>query len=125
MSKAKATSGMKPQDISDATVAFPASVTHLMPAYDKVPDEFKRGRNAWVRLMTTWFYKGLVGAKFTPKAGIDKTKALRHISAVIGSFEPKHEHKEAAVAYLLSLWFDRVEIDGKQVAPESAPGGDA
>jgi hypothetical protein len=111
------TSTMKPQDISDATAVFPARVSHLMPAYGHVPDEFKRGGNPWVELTSRWFYSGLKGATFTPKDGIDKAKALRHLSAVIGSYEPKHEHKEAAVAYLLSLWFVRVELDGKQVAP--------
>jgi hypothetical protein len=43
-----------------------------------------------------------------PKEGVDVDKALRHIQAIMRSYQPKHEHKEAAVAYLLSQWFDDV-----------------
>ena len=28
------------------------------------------------------------------------------IAAILASFEPKHEHKEAGAAYLLSQWFE-------------------
>lgn len=35
-------------------------------------------------------------------------KAFRHLAACQGSFEPKHEHKQAAVAWLASLWFGEV-----------------
>jgi len=50
-----------------------------------------------------------MGRLSMPNDGIDQNKALRHIKAILGSFEPKHEHKEAAAAYLLSLWFKSVK----------------
>jgi len=43
----------------------------------------------------------------TPKDGVDVKKAMRALKAALGSFEPKHEHKMAAVGYMLSQWFDR------------------
>lgn len=43
----------------------------------------------------------------TAKPGVDAHKALRAIKAVLGSYEPKHEHKEAACAFMLSEWFDK------------------
>ena len=98
--------------IDDATLAFPASVRHLMPAQADIPDEFRRHSNRWNRLFSDWFFLGLESLELTPKEGVDKAKALRHIRAVMGSFEPKHEHKEAAVAYLLNEWF----VDEKHVA---------
>jgi hypothetical protein len=99
-----------PQDIDRITMAFPASVRHLMPAYEEIPDEFRNlnSRSKWARMFSDWFYAGLKDIKTTPKPGIDSEKALRHVGTIMGSFEPKHEHKEAACAYLLSLWFDDV-----------------
>lgn len=100
----------KPHKIDDATLAFPASVRSLMPAMDGIPDEFcdLNGRTKWNVLTSKWFFTGLRG-KFVPKPGINLNDAMRHLSAIMGSYEPKHEHKEAAVSYLMSLWFDRFE----------------
>jgi hypothetical protein len=100
----------KLQDVSDAELAFPAMVSHLMPAYDNIPDEFKRHDGTqWNELVSKWFYGGVKGLQFVRKPGVnDKTcrKALRQFRCILGSYEPKHEHKEAACAYLLSRFFD-------------------
>ncbi len=100
----------QPVLLSKMDVAFPAHALRLMPATEAIPAEFKdrNSQTKWNRLFADWFYFGLDKATFTPKAGIDKSAALGHISAIMGSFEPKHEHKEAAVAFLFSLWFDDV-----------------
>ena len=92
-------------EVFDLDIAFPANVSHLMPAYEDIPREFKHGSGKWNRLVSDWFFCGLKNLQLVPKDGTDQTKALRHIKAIIGSFEPKHEHKEAACAYLLSQWF--------------------
>ncbi len=100
---------LEPVVVEDVLIAFPASVKHLMPEHDSIPEEFKNSYgNKWVQLQRDWFYNGLNG-KFVPKEGIDLNLALRHLSCIQGSFEPKHEHKEAAVAYLMSLWFESYE----------------
>ena len=95
---------MKPIKVDAATTAFPASVGHLMPKYEDIPDEFKHRRNPWVKWQQGWFFSGLKGWP-EPKDGIDIKEAMAHLSCIQRSFEPKHEHKEAAVAYLASLWF--------------------
>ena len=86
-----------------------------MPKYETIPEEFKRGRNAYVDAVSHWFFAGakktangimIDGKEFTPKAGVDMAKALRAIQAVLGSFSPAHEVKEAACGYMLSEWFD-------------------
>lgn len=98
----------KPSEVSDLDMAFPASVVKLMPAYDQIPEEFKRARNAWAQWQEDWFFGGL--KKFpAPRDGIDRSAALRHLSCIQRSFEPKHEHKAAAVAYLASKWFSATE----------------
>lgn len=99
-------------ELSAAEVAFPATVVHLMPKYEDIPKEFKSSSNRWNKLFNKWFFSGLRGATFIPKEGVDKMKALRHISAVMGSFEPSHEHKEAGVAFLLNEWFEDVQLVG-------------
>lgn len=87
-----------------------------MPKYEAIPDEFKRHNgNAYCKAVSSWFFSGAKGAPggieidgvtFKAKDGVDAPKALAAIRAVLGSFEPKHEHKEAACAYMLSEWFD-------------------
>ena len=69
--------------------------------------EFKKHVGTiWNQLQRDWFYHGLASLDLTPRQGVDAQKALRHLSAIQKSFESKHEHKEAAVAYLLSQWFE-------------------
>jgi hypothetical protein len=87
-------------------LAFPTKTKGLMPEYAEIPKEFKAGRTKWNQLFADCFYSGLKSLELTPKEGIDKNKAWAHIRYIMGSWEPKHEHKEAAVAYLLSQWFE-------------------
>jgi hypothetical protein len=95
----------QPTEISDVGLVFPGSVLHLMPEYAQIPEEFKRSGNKWCKWQSDWFYAGL---SEMPRAqeGIDLQKALRHLKAIQGSWEPKHEHKQAAVAYLASQWLE-------------------
>jgi len=96
------------------SVAF-GEIKH-MPKYETIPEEFKRHNgNAYCKAVTKWFFSGakahpgginIDGVKFTAKPTVDAVAALAAIRAVLGSFEPKHEHKEAACAYMLSEWFD-------------------
>jgi hypothetical protein len=96
----------QPQAIDDVTVAFPARVVGtLLPRVADIPREFYSRANPWATLASRWFFSGLSG-RFAVKPGIDERTALRHLSAVLRSFEPQHEHKEAGVAFLMSQWFD-------------------
>lgn len=96
----------QPSDVTDADIAFGA-IRGLLPAWDKIPSEFReRNReNKWIRMQADWFFDGLKTGALTPKPAVDLNKAIRHLQCIQGSFEPKHEHKQAAVAYLASLWF--------------------
>lgn len=96
---------MKPIKCSDLDIAFPASVAAIMPAYDTIPKAFRPGgANPWLKLAEAWFYRGIDG-EFVTKEGIDIKDALRHLKRILGSYEPKQEHKMAAVAFLMSEWF--------------------
>lgn len=101
-------------DVTGLDTAFGArDLANLMPAYGDIPAEFKRDRNTWVRFQQEWFFCGIAGATVETRDGVDAKAALRHLKAIQSSWEPKHEHKEAAVAYLASLWFVRVAANGK------------
>ena len=97
-----------PRKLGLLDVAFPAHVSEMMPPYEGIPKEFRTNppTTKWGKLFSDWFYFGIKGLVLTPKSGIDRDEALGVIRAVMGSFEPAHEHKAAAVAYLLSLWFE-------------------
>lgn len=97
---------MKPQEITDLEIAFPANVDKLMPPQASIPEDFVCGRTFWNKLFHHIFFYGADLRPLKAKTDVDKQLALRHLRAVMGSFEPKHEHKESASAYLLSLWFE-------------------
>lgn len=79
-----------------------------LPKWEEIPEQFKNGSTFENNFVSKWFFNGLSEddiAKLQPKEGVDKNKALLACSACLKSFEPKHEHKEAGVAYLLNQWF--------------------
>lgn len=93
--------------VTDLSIAFGGAdqIDSLMPPQGSIPDEFK-GRSPWCQLVEDWFFHGLGSIDSPPKSNIDNRAALRHLSAIMRSFAPKHEHKIAAVAFLLSQWFE-------------------
>lgn len=98
-----------PIEITDLVLAFPADVTDLLPTYGEVPEEFKISTNPWVRIVSSWFAFGLpADVEFHCKPGVDGETAFRQLSAVLRSFQPKHEHKIDGAAYLMSLFFEKV-----------------
>ena len=104
----------KPKSPTAAELAFncPKSLKNYLPDRKEIPEEFNFGKNTkWNKIIARWFFQGLPkNTKFIPKKDIDINEALRHIKCVLGSFAPKHEHKESGLAYLMSLWFDDVLI---------------
>lgn len=107
---------MKPLKVDNSDHIFGTHTSRLMPNMDDVPKEFKgfHANTKQNEIVSKWFFSGLPeGTKFIPKEGIDKNIALRHIGTILRSFEPKHEDKVAACAYLFSLWFDDIIIPGQ------------
>lgn len=99
----------KPTEVSDIFLAFPANLGDLIPPSDHIPIQFWDSSNQWNQLASAWFMDGLKPeAKFILEDEVDGNIAVRHISAILKSYEPKHEHKIAATAYLSSIWFKEV-----------------
>lgn len=92
----------RPIKVSDLDMAFGGDVKRLMPP----GIDYKWNGKGWgAALFNKLFFSGGNVEHLSPRPGIDKATALRHIRAVMGSFEPKHENKEAAVAWMFETWF--------------------
>lgn len=83
-----------------------------LPKMEEIPEEFKRHDGTiWNRLFNRLF-AGVLRAEdlqFGIKDGVTQEQASEQWSkfcATMTSFAPKHEHKEAGCAYLLSQVFD-------------------
>lgn len=96
-------------EVTQVDLAF-GNTKHL-PAMKDIPEEFRRGSTKWNHITSRWFFSGLPKeTEFKPKPGVDANKALRAVGAILVSFEPKHEHKDAGVSFLLSEWFEDIKL---------------
>jgi hypothetical protein len=101
----------QPMEIGANKYAFKVRLGDILPARETIPDEFEftklvnENQNPYFRFAMKWFYDGLEENELpAAKNGINQKEALRHLHTILGSFEPKHEHKCEAVTYLASLW---------------------
>lgn len=107
-----------PHEVPDVQVVFAANVSPLMPAWETIPESFRKwdgdsDSRPWIAFQNAWMFKGLPkDTVFHTREGIDRKAALRHLAVTQQSFEPKWEHKQAAVAWLASRWFESIEIPG-------------
>ncbi|MBU8820874.1 hypothetical protein KL864_33965 [Mycolicibacterium goodii] len=104
--------------IDDVLLAFPAVLGDLLPPLEDIPAQYP-DREHWLEFQHKWFAGSLPAEiEAEPADGIDVQAAARHLAAIQRSFEPKHEHKMAAVAWLASRWFKRVGTpDGSYTCP--------
>ena len=89
--------------ITDTEVAFGS--TKYLPKMKDIPEDFFKRSNVYVQLFNAIFFKGLVEFNYEPMEGFSKDTINKVIASHAGSFMPKHEHKEAGVAYMMSLMF--------------------
>ena len=94
-----------PIKLQQFETAFDGRAMEILPAMKDIPEEFHDANNKWHNLASTWFFRGLK-ARPAVKPGIDANDALANIQTALRSFEPKHEHKMAGVAYLMSMWLE-------------------
>lgn len=102
---------LQPKKVTGLDLAFGGNMKDLLPAEKDIPKEFWHGHGKWNDLVSSMFFCGGKIKSMKPKEGIDGKDAIGHIRAILGSWEPKHEHKEAGCAYLFSLWFDDFEFE--------------
>ena len=95
------------------TVTWADSVwgKNLLPPMKDIPEGFKgyHGNSEtapYIKFVEHAFFKGSDMDGLTEKAGVDRVAAIRAIRACMKTWVPKHEHKIAGCAYMLSEWFD-------------------
>jgi hypothetical protein len=109
----------KPRPATSADLAFgPSKISDFLPSMKEIPERFKRHYDPFVELASKIFFLGGSVQSWQTKPGIDKAQALNHFRAVLGSFEPKHEHKAAGCGYMLASWFEPESL-GIHEAPEA------
>ena len=74
------------------------------PPYDAIPEQFRRGNTAANDAVSTLFFRGGKIDEFglRLKSGVDPNAFYGALKAMLCSFAPKYEHKEAACAWLVS-----------------------
>lgn len=75
----------------------------LLPAWEDIPVEFKRG-NIYTELASAIFYSlPMPACTLEMKEGFEANHLNVCVRAHLKSFLPKHEHKIAGVGYMISL----------------------
>lgn len=97
-----------PIELTKVQVAFPADALDYMPEYESCATW--NGRGGWEnQLQRDWMFVGIADIQLIPKrrywGQAEINRAFKHLGAIQGSYASKHEHKEAAVAFLLNQWF--------------------
>lgn len=97
-------------DVTGADVVF-GGAKKVLPPYDKIPDEYKGfgDSNPYIKFVSGWFFEGRKPEdmkRLKERDGVDRMKALAALKAALSDWGPKHEHKTAGCAYLLSEWFE-------------------
>ena len=87
----------------DVDAAFGARLADY-PPMSAVPD----GLSGYESVVSRIFFQGGKLADFglSIKPSIDRAQAMTAIRALLSSWDPKHEHKTAVVAWCLSEWCD-------------------
>lgn len=112
MSDTKEASGLKLgphqfRKFSGADMAFGADGRDY-PSREMIPAVFHSGNTPYNKAFCGLFFRGgrLSDYGLSWKDGIDQKEAMVTIRALMSSFAPKHEIKEATVAWAFSEWCD-------------------
>lgn len=108
---------MKIKQVDKVDLAFGGKMADLMPPKEEYAEYRKQWHygDSWgFKLFNDMFYRGLTKLELKPKEGIDSKAAFAHIRVIMISWEPSHEDKTAAVAYLFEHWFESGEWEAKK-----------
>lgn len=102
----------EPVELNKVQQAFPADALDYMPDADTARTWLEeQGRDAWqLKFQQDWMFRGVEDLQFIPRDGswtqVEVDRAFVHLGAIQASYAPKHEHKEAAIAFLVGQWFE-------------------
>ena len=111
----------QPVAIPRVQQVFPANLGDLLPPLDLIPEAYRSGRAGHVSTYARSMALGRIDESLAliKRPGVDPELAWTHLCTIASSFEPKHEHKEAALAWLLSMWYLDV-VPASQIEDSSA-----
>lgn len=93
-------------EVSQMDTMF-GGIPNMREVIAAVPAEFNRYNNPWCEAASSLFFHG-GEVKVTKAANPEQAAAmLRYLKTWMGSFEPRHEEKEAVCGWLLSLMMDK------------------
>lgn len=125
-----------PVELRDVDKAFPAHALDWMPEHDDIPERWREADESdWqVRLWRNLMFRGLTDIQLAPRdkswGQVEVDRAWTHLQAILGSFAPKHQHKEAALAFLTDRWFEAIrwkplkDVMGKKIDDPEWDGPD-
>jgi hypothetical protein len=93
-------------EMSDVDIAFSSLTTDKKLLAEAEARGFLHGNTPYNKLFNDLFFNG---GKVEFKNDLDpefRSRCIRYLRGFMGSFEPKHEHKEAICALLLSELVD-------------------
>ena len=105
-----------PYPFDEASIAFPADAMKHSPKFEEIPEIFQREEHSACDVANGLFLGTLSGVvSLRARGDIDPQIAWTHLSCIMRSFEPKHEHKMAIWGFLLNEWFTHFMLDDKVV----------
>lgn len=74
------------------------------PKYDDIPKQFRDGYTPHNKAVSALFFKGgkLADHGLKLKSSVDSSEFYGTLKSLLCSFDPPHEHKDAACAWLLA-----------------------
>lgn len=94
---------LTPEQIASITMPELAfSTERLLPAWEDIPEDFKRG-NIYTELASAIFYgTAMPTSTIDLNEGIEGEALNKCVRAHLQSWGPKHEHKIAGVGYMIA-----------------------
>lgn len=87
-------------------VTFPSRWQELLPEWEELTEEEKRGRTPFCEALQKLFFRGgkLSDYGIVPKPGINVGRVTQYVAATLGDWGPKHEHKIGGIGHMLAKW---------------------
>jgi hypothetical protein len=105
------------RDYTDVECVYGANIKHYltMEELGKFTEEQTEALDPWCEVVGKLFFKGgkLENYGVRPRSDVHVVKLYRAIQALLKSWGPKHEEKEATVAVLLANYCEAIPPEGK------------
>ena len=81
----------------------------ILPFYEEIPQEFKSCYNEWNVIASQWFMKGIFPSTLKVKDTYNSVEVFCFLNEIQQNYSIGHEHKMAAIAYLMSILMENTK----------------